>query len=536
MQKFFKYFLLSQILLTFYFYGHTQVGIGTSTPHASAKLEVSSTTQGFLPPRVSLTATNAASPVTSPEAGLLVYNIATNGSGATAVTPGFYYWGGVSSGWVRLTIPTDNAANVTGLVAITNGGTGATTQQTAINALSGTQASGKYLRSDGTNTTLSSLDAADITGTVAVVNGGTGASTLTGILKGNGTGAFTAAVAGTDYQAALTNPVTGTGTANYLPKLTGSTTVGNSQIFDNATSVGIGGNTPHTSAKLEVSSTNQGFLPPRMTYAQRISYLANPGSSAAGLIIFCTDCGSSGEVQLFDGTRWVNFAGGTASQSFSCGTSTVTFTYKGASVTYGTVQGANSKCWLDRNLGAQRAANSKTDHLAYGDLFQWGRGDDGHQSVSWANSQSGTGTVTTTTLSTTDNPGNANFITGSGNAYDWRTSPNDNLWQGVNGTNNVCPSGWRLPTEAELQTEIDTWTTGTSSDDKAFNSVFKLPQAGNRASNSTSTEVMAGTDAYLWTSDVPENVASALWIHPDHSIMFISQHRAYGYSVRCIKN
>jgi len=39
---------------------------------------------------------------------------------------------------------------VTGTVAIANGGTGQTTQQAAINALTGTQTSGKYLRSDGT--------------------------------------------------------------------------------------------------------------------------------------------------------------------------------------------------------------------------------------------------------------------------------------------------------------------------------------------------------------------------------------------------
>jgi hypothetical protein len=32
-----------------------------------------------------------------------------------------------------------------------------------------------------------------------VANGGTGATTLTGILKGNGTSAISAAVAGTDY-------------------------------------------------------------------------------------------------------------------------------------------------------------------------------------------------------------------------------------------------------------------------------------------------------------------------------------------------
>jgi hypothetical protein len=51
-------------------------------------------------------------------------------------------------------------------------------------------------------------------------------------------------------QNALTNPVTGTGTTNYLPKFTGSTTIGNSQIIDNGTTVGIGV-TPTTN-KLEV--------------------------------------------------------------------------------------------------------------------------------------------------------------------------------------------------------------------------------------------------------------------------------------------
>jgi hypothetical protein len=45
-------------------------------------------------------------------------------------------------------------------------------------------------------------------------------------------------------QNALTNPVTGTGTTNYLPKFTGSTTVGNSQIFDNGTNIGINTNSP----------------------------------------------------------------------------------------------------------------------------------------------------------------------------------------------------------------------------------------------------------------------------------------------------
>lgn len=103
-----------------------QVGIGvTGSVNASAKLQVDATDKGFLPPRVALTATDATSPVTSPVAGLLVYNTATSGTGATAVTPGFYYYSGTA--WVRLIVPTDNAANVTGTVAVANGGTGSAT-------------------------------------------------------------------------------------------------------------------------------------------------------------------------------------------------------------------------------------------------------------------------------------------------------------------------------------------------------------------------------------------------------------------------
>jgi hypothetical protein len=41
-------------------------------------------------------------------------------------------------------------------------------------------------------------------------------------------------------QSALTNPVTGTGTTNYLPKFTGSTSLGNSLVYDDGTSIAIG--------------------------------------------------------------------------------------------------------------------------------------------------------------------------------------------------------------------------------------------------------------------------------------------------------
>ncbi len=78
---------------------NAQTGIGTTTPNASAKLDVTATDKGFLPPRVALTATNSASPTTSPAAGLLVYNTATAGTAPNNVVPGYYFWNGTV--WVN---------------------------------------------------------------------------------------------------------------------------------------------------------------------------------------------------------------------------------------------------------------------------------------------------------------------------------------------------------------------------------------------------------------------------------------------------
>jgi hypothetical protein len=77
-------------------------------------------------------------------------------------------------------------------------------------------------------------------------------------------------------QAALTNPVTGTGTTNYIPKFTSSSAIGNSQIFDNGTNVGIGTATP--AYKLDVSGTSR-ITTPSGSEALIITGRASDGAS-----------------------------------------------------------------------------------------------------------------------------------------------------------------------------------------------------------------------------------------------------------------
>lgn len=77
-----------------------QTGIGTTTPNASAKLDVYSTNKGFLPPRIALTGTTDVVTIASPVAGLLIYNTATAGTAPNNVVPGYYYWNGTA--WTQI--------------------------------------------------------------------------------------------------------------------------------------------------------------------------------------------------------------------------------------------------------------------------------------------------------------------------------------------------------------------------------------------------------------------------------------------------
>ena len=179
--------------------------------------------------------------------------------------------------------------------------------------------------------------------------------------------------------------------------------------------------------------------------------------------------------------------------------------------------------WMDRNLGASRAATSSTDSQAYGDLYQWGRSADGHQKRN---------SSTRNTPSVSDQSGHGDFITTISSPYDWRSPQNDNLWQGVVGINNPCPARYRIPTEAEWQAELQSWSNNDSAG--AYGSPLKLPVAGYR-DNTDGSSRFVGSRGEYWSNVLDGAYARSLDFSSSYANMF-SEFRAYGYSVRCLKD
>ncbi|MDI6402448.1 FISUMP domain-containing protein [Balneolaceae bacterium ANBcel3] len=182
---------------------------------------------------------------------------------------------------------------------------------------------------------------------------------------------------------------------------------------------------------------------------------------------------------------------------------------------------ATGRTWMDRNLGASRVATSKDDEKAYGDLYQWGRPSDGHQKRN---------SPVTHLRSHSDQPNHGGFVSG---LSDWRSPKNDNLWQGMDGMNNPCPAGYRLPTDTEWEAERSSWSSNNAAG--AFDSPLKLPMAGGRRSFNNGSLFDVGSSGYYWSSTVHESDAEFLVILPAFAYMS-RYNRTRGCSVRCIKD
>jgi uncharacterized protein (TIGR02145 family) len=241
-----------------------------------------------------------------------------------------------------------------------------------------------------------------------------------------------------------------------------------------------------------------------MTEVQRDA-IANP---AEGLIISCTDCTIAGLHQYINGA-WQAFAQSNTGN-------------------YGVVVNpVTGKVWLDRNLGATQVATSSTDAASYGDLYQWGRGADGHQVRT-----SGITTTQATDWLAGSGAWKGQFITPSTSPFDWLNTGETHMWSGTAAENNPCPSGFRVPTNAEWEQERLTWSSNNAAG--AFESPLKLPVAGNRNLGDGSLNNVDSFGFY-WSSTVSGTRSRRLSFGSSNAGM-LTNDRAFGFAVRCLQD
>ena len=133
--------------------------------------------------------------------------------------------------------------------------------------------------------------------------------------------------------------------------------------------VGIGTNTPDPSASLDITSTTTGLLPPRLTAAQRDAIT----SPVAGLMLFCTNCGANGEMQLYNGTSWTNIDGSVTS---TCGLA-IGDNHQGGIIFYLDASGCHGLIAApsDQSTGIEWSNGSNVDTYAYGNGIGAGEGN-----------------------------------------------------------------------------------------------------------------------------------------------------------------
>jgi uncharacterized protein (TIGR02145 family) len=365
----------------------------------------------------------------------------------------------------------------------------------------------------GTNTG----DQVNITGNAATATTASTVTTnanLTGIVTsvGNATSIADGAITDAKITALAAAKITGT-----LPVANGGT--GQTTFIDGQLLIGNSSGNTLTKATLTAGAGIS------VTNGNGTIAIANTGGLPA-------TGNTAGEMLFWNGSAWVKVAAGANGQTLTfyngapIWVGVLSYSYAGATAYANTVLNPKTgKIWMDRNLGATQVATSSDDVAAYGDLYQWGRGADGHQIRT---------SETIAIRSSADQPEEGKFITiNSGN--DWRFPQNDNLWQGVAGVNNPCPTGYRIPTLAEWDAERLSWTGGSNATG-ALASSLKLGLAGFRSFSAGGLgSAGIGGEGYYWSSTV-SGTRSRMLVFTSGFAQMDSNYRAFGFSVRCLKD
>ena len=266
------------------------------------------------------------------------------------------------------------------------------------------------------------------------------------------------------------------------------------QMCTYAQNVGIGTATPDASAKLDIASTTQGLLPPRMTTTQR-NAIASP---AEGLVIYNT---TTKGLEFKSSTGWVTLGKGNA-----------VFL---PTIVIGTQQ------WMEKNLNTSFYRNG--DSIPYVT-----------DATAWA------GLTTGAWCYYNNDPVNGETY---GKLYNWYA---------VNDSRGLAPTGWHVPTEAEwttLKTTLGgttvaggkmkvagtTWWTTPNTGATNSSGFAGLP-GGNRIYDGAFNDI--GGDGYWWSST--EYSTAGGWVflldYSSSEVYSTGINKTYGFSVRCVRD
>lgn len=256
--------------------------------------------------------------------------------------------------------------------------------------------------------------------------------------------------------------------------------------------VGIGTSNPNNSAKLEINSTTQEFLPPRMTTAQRDAIV----SPATGLVIFNT---TSNSLETRKSSSWVSL-----SETF---------------VALPTVV-IGSQQWMEKNLEVTTYRN--------GDLIP-----EVSDATAWSN-------LTTGAWCWYNNdPANGAIY---GKLYNWYA---------VADPRGLCPTGWHVPTIAEWTSLLTTLGGDAVAGGKLKSTSTRWTSPNTSATNSSGFGALPGGYRYYfasfnvisnngcWWSASEYNATVATYLLLGYTYgngYLFNGDKKYGYSVRCVRD
>lgn len=275
-------------------------------------------------------------------------------------------------------------------------------------------------------------------------------------------------------------------------------------------SVGIGTTSPNKTAKVDISSTTQGFLPPRMTHAQRNAIV----SPAQGLIVYCTDCGTNGQPQYYNGTSWRSMDGGSATNPPSL---TVTIC---------------NQTWMTQNLNVNKYRNGDTIPQV-------------KDSATWLN--------LTTGAWCWYNNDSATYAASYGRLYNWYA---------VTDPRGLAPTGYHVPSDlewnvlikcidptADTSLSIQSTTAGgalkeagtlrwLSPNTGATNSSGFTALPGGLKSSTNAAFLNLGSYGYFWTTSESSSAEAKFHrlFNQDTNAFRSTRPKTAGLSVRCIKD